>query len=561
MNTPLLKVQGLSVKLKLKARTTFLVNEIDFQLYPGQVLAIVGESGSGKSITARALMGLLPPKATASGDVFFRGKNILTSNETVPRGTGMGLIFQEPMTALTPVLTIGTQLTEAMIFHSMADKKSAQRSAIKMLDRVGIPNSAECMNKYPHELSGGMRQRALIAMMMLLEPEVIIADEPTTALDVTIQAQLLDLLREIVSDTNIGLVLITHDMGVVAELASDVLVMKSGRVVETGKVQQIFSSPIAEYTKNLLNSIPSMHSNMAEREISKGDTILLAENICKTFKGSNTFAGARKETTALDNVSLTIRRGETFALVGESGSGKSTLGRVLARLSEADSGKVKLSDLDLLSLSGARLRSARRKIQMIFQDPYASLDPRQSIGAAVSEPIKIQTNLTKHQRKEKVQYLLKRVGLTAEMANRFPHEFSGGQRQRIAIARAIAAEPDLIIADEPTSALDVSIQATILDLLSDLKKENFLTMLFISHDLAVVRQVADRVAVMRQGRILEHGPIEKVWLTPRHPYTKALIEAAPVADPYRQRGIKHALPGVFPIGELKEEAPDHWVAR
>ena len=511
-------------------------------------------------MTAKAIMGLLPPKANASGTAMFRGQNLLAKNATPPRGTGIGLIFQEPMTALTPVLTIGTQLTEGMVVHGLADTIAAQRRAIEMLDRVGISNPEKRMRQYPHELSGGMRQRVMIAMMMLLEPDLLIADEPTTALDVTVQAQILDLLRDIVSDTKIGLILITHDMGVVAEMASDVIVLKSGQLVEAGPVQQIFHAPCAEYTRALLDAVPSIEMTHPGSPSTESTVILLARNLHKTFRGQRGLGSAGPKTKALDDVSLDIRRGETLALVGESGSGKSTLGRVFLRLAEADQGSVEFNSIDLLALTGSQLRLARCKIQMIFQDPYASLDPRQSVGSAIAEPIIIQGSVTKSDRRETVDALLTRVGLTPEMANRFPHEFSGGQRQRIAIARAIAAGPDLIIADEPTSALDVSIQAQILDLLADLKQEKGLTMLFISHDLAVVRQVADRVAVMRQGRILELGPVDDVWSSPRHPYTKALIEAAPVPDPLRKRGLRTPMPGRFATGKLTEAAPGHWVA-
>ena len=560
MSTPLLSVRGLSIALGADTRPASLVQDVSFDVSSGQILSIVGESGSGKSMTAKAIMGLLPPKASASGTAMFRGQNLLAKYATQPRGTGIGLIFQEPMTALTPVLTIGSQLTEAMVFHGLANTSAAHRRAAEMLDRVGIPNPAQRMRQYPHELSGGMRQRVMIAMMMLLEPDILIADEPTTALDVTVQAQILDLLREIVFDTKIGLILITHDMGVVAEMASDVIVMKAGKLVEAGSVQQIFHAPNAEYTRALLDAVPSIETAHPASPSTESTVILSARNLHKTFRGQRGLGLAGPKTKALDDVSLDIRHGETLALVGESGSGKSTLGRVFLRLTEADQGSVELENIDLLALTGSQLRLTRRKIQMIFQDPYASLDPRQSVGAAIAEPIIIQGSVTKSDRRETVDALLTRVGLTSEMATRFPHEFSGGQRQRIAIARAIAAAPDLIIADEPTSALDVSIQAQILDLLADLKQEKRLTMLFISHDLAVVRQVADRVAVMRQGRILELGPVDDVWSAPRHPYTKALIEAAPVPDPLRKRGLRTPLSGRFATGKLTEAAPGHWVA-
>ena len=561
MSTTLLSVRGLSIALGSETRATSLVQDVSFDVISGQILSIVGESGSGKSMMAKAIMGLLPPKVTASGTATFRGENLLAENAISPRGTGIGLVFQEPMTALTPVLTIATQLTEALVFHGLADKITAHRRAVEMLGRVGIPNPEQRMRQYPHELSGGMRQRVMIAMMMLLEPDILIADEPTTALDVTVQAQILDLLREIVFATKVGLILITHDMGVVAEMASDVIVMKAGRLVEAGPVQQIFYAPSADYTRVLLDAVPSIEATNPALPSKKSAVILSTRNLHKTFRGWHGLGSMGPKIKALDDVSLDILRGETLALVGESGSGKSTLGRVFLRLTEVDRGTVQFENKDLLALNGPQLRMTRRKIQMIFQDPYASLNPRQSVGATIAEPIIIQGTVAKSNQREMVDSLLKRVGLTPEMASRFPHEFSGGQRQRIAIARAIAAGPQLIIADEPTSALDVSIQSQILDLLASLKQEKRLTMLFISHDLAVVRQVADRVAVMRQGRILEIGPAHAVWSAPYHPYTKALIEAAPVPDPLRKRVLRTPLSGKFSMGNLTEVAPGRWVAR
>ncbi len=560
MSAALLSVRNLSVRLGADGRGPALVDGIDFELDHGRILSIVGESGSGKSMTAKALMGLLPPKTVVSGEAWFRGANLLAKGATPPRGTGISLIFQEPMTALTPVLTIGTQLTEAMVVRGRIDPRSASERAVAMLDRVGIPAPGLRMTQYPHELSGGMRQRVMIAMMMLLEPEVLIADEPTTALDVTVQAQILDLLRDIVNDTRIGLILITHDMAVVAETADDVLVMRAGRAVEASPVARLFAAPSEPYTRALLEAVPRLDApGVSARQIG-GDTVLSARGVSKTFHARAGLFVKGPATRALDDVSLDIRQGETLALVGESGSGKSTLGRVLSRLTDADEGEIRLGELDLLAMEGKTLRAARRRIQMIFQDPYASLDPRHRIGSTIAEPIRIQTDLPKADRETRVAALLERVGLTAEMATRYPHEFSGGQRQRIAIARALAGGPELIIADEPTSALDVSIQAQILDLLAELKLEEGLTMLFISHDLAVVRQIADRVAVMRQGRILELGPIEAVWTAPRHPYTRALIDAAPVPDPTRRRGLRAPVPGEFPRLDLAEASPGHWVA-
>ncbi|MEL6240413.1 MAG: ABC transporter ATP-binding protein [Pseudomonadota bacterium] len=536
-----------------------LVDGISFDLSAGEVLSIVGESGSGKSMTAKALMGLLPPKARAHGTAMFDGTNLVSQEAAPPRGTGIGLIFQEPMTALTPVLTIGLQLTEALLSHGICDAVEAKRRAKAMLDRVGIPEPDVQMRQYPHELSGGMRQRVVIAMMMLLDPRVLIADEPTTALDVTVQAQILDLLRQIVTDAQIGLILITHDMGVVAEMADTVLVMKSGRTQEYGPAAQVFAQPESVYTQTLLDAVPRIDS-ISERERGATDILLQAHDITKTFKKRTALFSGHDKHTALDDVSLDINRGETLALVGESGSGKTTLGRVIARLTEPDTGQVLLNGSDLMTLSGRDLQARRREVQMVFQDPYASLDPRQTIGKTIVEPLIIHQNLSKQDRNNQVAGLLEKVGLDADMALRYPHEFSGGQRQRIAIARAIAANPSLVVADEPTSALDVSIQARVLDLLDTLRRSENLTLLFISHDLAVVRQIADRVAVMRSGRILELGPAASLFAEPKHPYTRALLDVAPVPDPSRKRGKRPAIIGDYPAGPLCEVAPSHWVA-
>lgn len=554
MNT-LLSVRDLTVHIGTRP----LVDGISFDLNAGEVLSVVGESGSGKSMTAKALMGLLPPAATATGRAEFDGADLLDADVAPPRGTGIGLIFQEPMTALTPVLNIGLQLTEALLSHEICDPKVARRRAVAMLDRVGIPQPEMRMRQFPHELSGGMRQRVVIAMMMLLGPRVLIADEPTTALDVTVQAQILDLLREIVAETGIGLILITHDMGVVAEMSDTVLVMKSGQAVEHGPVTQIFKTPKADYTRTLLDAVPRIDT-ARERTETKHDVLLSVSDINKTFNGRGPHLFRSHGTRALDHVSLNVRTGETLALVGESGSGKTTLGRVIARLTEADAGKIQLNSLDLTACKGRHLRAARRQVQMIFQDPYASLDPRQTVGHTIAEPLIIHEKLRRTERTERVRQLIEKVGLEADMARRYPHEFSGGQRQRIAIARAIAASPSLIIADEPTSALDVSVQARILDLLEGLKRGEELTMLFISHDLAVVRQIADRVAVMRHGKILELGPTTQIFAAPRHPYTRALIDVVPVPDPARKRGVRPALEGSYPAGPLVEASPGHWVA-
>ena len=426
----LLSVKDLTVSLGAR----LIVQGISFDLAPGEVLSIVGESGSGKSMTAKALMGLLPPKATADGTARFNGSDLLGAGAQPPRGTGIGLIFQEPMTALTPVLTIGLQLTEALESHGLCSRSEAQSRAMAMLDRVGIPKPEACMRQFPHELSGGMRQRVVIAMMMLLGPRVLIADEPTTALDVTIQAQILDLLREIVRETQIGLILITHDMGVVAEMADQVLVMKAGRAEEFGPVRDVFAAPRAAYTRDLLDAVPRIDT-VSAHVAPKAATLLSVRGVTKTFRTRGRLLARAGGHRALDDVSLEVQRGETLALVGESGSGKTTLGRVIARLTEADTGEITLDETDLAALAGSALQAKRRVVQMVFQDPYASLDPRQTVGRTIAEPMIIHEAMTKPDRTERVQSLLEKVGLSPDMARRYPHEFSGGQRQRIASPR------------------------------------------------------------------------------------------------------------------------------
>ncbi|MEM1400762.1 MAG: ABC transporter ATP-binding protein, partial [Pseudomonadota bacterium] len=541
MTASLLSVHDLSIALKTGSSMKTIVSGLNFEVSEGRVLSIVGESGSGKSMTGKSLMGLLPKGAQTTGKALFKGRDLLDGKEArAKRGVGIGMIFQEPMSALNPVLSIGEQLTEAIVSHGLADPADATDQAIDMLGQVEIPEPAATIQQFPHELSGGMRQRVLIAMTMLLKPELVVADEPTTALDVTVQAQILDLLRSIVEQTKIGLILITHDMGVVAETANDVLVMKEGRSVEAASVKSLFAAPNQPYTQALLAAVPRLDKpgNRPRTEGQKPKSLLIAQGLSKQFYTRSGLFSKTAGAKALDDVSLEIAAGETLALVGESGSGKSTLGRAIARLTDLDDGSITIDGTDMLSLRGRALRSARGKVQMIFQDPYSSMDPRFSVGRTIAEPVRIHNPGPHAGTQAVVTDLLSRVGLSADMASRYPHEFSGGQRQRIAIARALAANPKLLVADEPTSALDVSIQAQVLDLIDELKKQSGLTLLFISHDLAVVKKIADRVAVMRTGRILEIGPTEAVLSNPRHPYTKALIASAPIPDPTRVRGVR-----------------------
>jgi len=563
----ILSVKNLNVSVKSKGTVSQIIHDLSFDVKRGEILSIVGESGSGKSMTAKAILRLLPENSSVSGKVIFENKNLLDLNEKIIRkirGAGIGMIFQEPMTALNPVLSIGKQMTEALVINSVCNQSEANERAVEMLNRVSITEPKKRMKQYPHEFSGGMRQRMMIAMVMLIEPSVLIADEPTTALDVTIQAQILDLLSSLVSETKIGLVLITHDMGVVAETADSVLVMYEGKEVEHAKVNQLFKKPTQPYTKSLLAAVPRLDVKTFENgSISKTSTIPLVKinQVSKTFSKDKFLFFDSWKTIALDKVSLEINFGETVALVGESGSGKSTLGRAIVKLVNIDSGNIIIDSSNINSPNPNDLQKLRSNVQIIFQDPYSSLDPRFSVGRSIAEPILIQKKCSRSEAKDRVSILLKSVGLTDEMASRYPHEFSGGQRQRVAIARALASEPKFIVADEPTSALDVTIQAQILKLLNNLKNERNISLLFITHDLAVVRQISDQVAVMCEGKILEKGPTNCVLGNPQNAYTKSLLEAAPYPDPEKRKKLKRKSDlKSFNTGPLIEIANNHWAA-
>ena len=565
--TMLLSVTDLHVSIPFGRGVQTLVDGVSLEVAAGEIFCIVGESGSGKSITAKSLMGLLPRLACTSGTALFDGVNLLDKDvATSVRGRDVGMIFQEPMTALNPVLTIGCQMTEAAISVAGMSKHDAQHRAIELLDSVGINQAAKRLRQYPHEFSGGMRQRVLIAMAMMNEPRLLIADEPTTALDVTVQSQILHLLKSLVRRTNMGLILITHDMGVVAEMADRVLVMQRGKVVESATVETLFAAPTQPYSRALLAAVPRLDVIEQKEQPAVGNTLVVVDRISKRFETGRRWFTRQQDVLesaqALDNVSLTVAEGEVLALVGESGSGKSTAGRAIANLLKVDSGVVRIAGTDVASLSGSALRTSRAQTQMIFQDPYSSLDPRFSIGQTIAEPMIIQ-GVEKSVAMRQASQLLDRVGLSKQLLDRYPHEFSGGQRQRVAIARALASNPSVIVADEPTSALDVSIQAQILDLLLALKKERSLALLFISHDLAVVQQIADRVAVMRRGKIVESGSVQNVLQSSRHAYTQLLIASAPVPDPAK-RAKKMTTISPLPDGAedtLQEVSPGHWVAR
>jgi ABC-type glutathione transport system ATPase component len=565
MAAPLLDVRNLRVAFGFGDAARDVVRGISFSLVRGETLAIVGESGSGKTATALSIIGLLPKGAACRGSVRFAGSELLdlpAADLRHLRGERIAMVFQEPMTSLNPVLSIGQQMTEGPIAHGRATATEARALAVAMLGRVGIADPEARLRQYPHELSGGMRQRVMIATAMAMRPALLIADEPTTALDVTVQAQILDLMRALTAETGTTLILITHDMGVVAEMADRVLVMRDGEVVEEAIATALFAAPTRPYTRALLAAVPKIEGGAVPTALKpdRSPPILVAEAVSKTFWTGGLFA-RRRGTCALDDVSLSVRPGESVALVGESGSGKSTFGRAIARLVDIDSGAIRIDGQELNGLSGRALKRARAKIQLIFQDPYASLDPRFTVARTVVEPIIIHGLAHRREAMDRVDALLMRVGLDASTASRYPHEFSGGQRQRIAIARALAAEPRIVVADEPTSSLDVSIQAQVLDLLAELREDKGISLLFISHDLAVVRRIANRVAVMRAGRILELGPTKAVLEQPRHLYTQALISAVPLPDPTRRRRPRIDLAaGNCPAGSLVEVAEGHWIA-
>ena len=563
--SPILTVKDLVISTSNESKKLTLVDNLSFELLPSEILSIVGESGSGKSITAKSILGLLPKNFSVSGEIKYYEKNLIQTDEKAMlsvRGHEIGIVFQEPMTALNPVLSIGEQLTESMIISGKVNSKIAHELALEMLNRVGIPHPKERMEQFPHEFSGGMRQRILIAMMMLMEPNILIADEPTTALDVTIQAQILDLLSALVQEEKMSMILITHDMGVVAQTADRVLVMKDGKKIEDGEVEEIFVGSKENYTNQLLASVPRLTSNSKFKEYFPDSNLISIENLSKSFL-KNTFLSNKKiSVNALENINLQIGYGEVVSLVGESGSGKSTLGRILLKLSNPDKGTIRFDGLNFYCNKSTELKRFRSAIQIIFQDPYSSLDPKRTIGYSISEPLIIQNKYRKAEIQEKVRKLLTAVGIDPDSEKRYPHEFSGGQRQRIAIARAISTEPKIIVADEPTSALDVTVQAQILELLLKLKDEQNISFLFISHDLAVVQQVSDSVAVMCEGRILEKGSTSQVLQNPLNGYTKSLINSVPIPDPTKRQKLKYTnLERSFNRGPLLEVEPNHWVAQ
>lgn len=602
-----LSVSELTIQFEHQNQVTQAVQQLSFELNRGETLAIVGESGSGKSVTGLALMRLLsePDSRTHCKQLLLRRRNqqvenLLTlSNAQMRhvRGADIAMIFQEPMTSLNPVFPVGVQIAEAIQLHQKVGHKAAMEKARRMLERVRIPDALAMLQRFPHQLSGGMRQRVMIAMALSCRPAVLIADEPTTALDVTLQAQILQLIQELQDEMQMGVIFITHDMGVVAEIADRVLVMYRGQVVEGGSVDHIFRHPQHRYTQALLAAVPRLGA-MKGHDLPQKFPVISADDGDKylTYPPQDTippgakpilevrdlvtrfpirgglFNRIKREVHAVEKVSFDLRPGETLSLVGESGCGKSTTGRSLLRLVKNQGGTITFDGRRIDNLSNTDMQSIRKDIQFIFQDPYASLDPRQTIGDSIMEPLLVHKVMSPEQAERRVAWLLERVGLQPQQASRYPHEFSGGQRQRICIARALALNPKVVIADESVSALDVSIRAQIINLLLDLQQEFGLAFLFISHDMAVVERISHRVAVMYLGQIVEIGSRRAVFENPQHPYTRKLMAAVPVADPTSRR-CKAALisdeiasatrsPGDEPcIAPLVEIAPGHFVAR
>lgn len=599
-----LVVRDLNIGFRHEKQLIPAVSHLSFSLKRGETLAIVGESGSGKSVTALALMQLLAQSGgeVSSEDMLLRRRNrevIEVAEQSASqmrhvRGADIAMIFQEPMTSLNPVFTVGEQIAESIRLHQKLGRDDALKAAKKMLDQVRIPEAEAVLKRYPHQLSGGMRQRVMIAMALSCRPAVLIADEPTTALDVTIQAQILQLIDVLQKEMEMGVIFITHDMGVVADIADRVLVMYRGEAVETGTVEQIFSAPQHPYTRSLLAAVPTLGAmqgsdfprrfplldtketpldDEAQDTVVAGEPVLKVRDLVTRFPlRSGILNRVTREVHAVEKVSFDLWPGETLALVGESGSGKSTTGRALLRLVESQSGSITFNGSRIDTLAESQLQPLRRDIQFIFQDPFASLDPRQTVGYSILEPLLIHKILPEADAIRRVAWLLERVGLQPEHAWRYPHEFSGGQRQRICIARALTLNPKVVIADEAVSALDVSIRAQIINLLLDLQREMGMAYLFISHDMAVVERISHRVAVMHRGRIVEMGPRRAVFENPQHPYTRKLMAAVPVADPAHRRPqrvlLSDEMPGnSYPRGEeiasvpLVQVSPGHFVAR
>ena len=587
---PVLQVRDLSVSFRTPERTVEAVRNLSFDVQRGQTLAIVGESGSGKSVTSLALMRLVEyggGTITGGSLQLRRGSGELldlraADEQTLMRvrGSDMAMIFQEPMTSLNPSFTAGAQIAEALQLHQGMDASAARAEARRMLERVRIPEAQAILDRYPHQLSGGMRQRVMIAMALSCKPQLLIADEPTTALDVTIQAQILQLIRELQGEMNMGVIFITHDMGVVAEVADRVLVMYRGDKVEEDTVDKVFANPQHPYTRALLSAVPQLGSMRgtdqpapftllsvkdaaADTKLdvtpapvapeapttvrhAEGPVLRVMDMVTRFDVRTGIFGRVSKRVHAVEHISFDLYPGETLSLVGESGCGKTTTGRSLLQLAPMQGGRIEFDKRDIGALHGAQMQAQRRNIQFIFQDPFASLNPRKPVGYSIMEPLLIHNVARGAEAQARVKWLMDRCGLLPEMAGRYPHEFSGGQRQRICIARALALNPKVLIADESVSALDVSIQAQIVNLLLELQRELGVAMLFISHDMAVVERISHRVAVMYLGQIVEIGPRRAIFENPQHPYTRKLMDAVPVPDPSRRDRPRSLLTGDIP---------------
>jgi peptide/nickel transport system ATP-binding protein len=599
MTTPILSVSNLSTSFRVEGAWKQVVRNVSFDIAPKETVAVVGESGSGKSVTALSIMRLTPQGSSKiEGSIKLAGQELLTLPEPQMRrirGNDVAMIFQEPMTSLNPVLTIGFQIAEALILHRGMSRSEAEAETVRLLEKVRIPAAKSRFHEYPHRFSGGMRQRVMIAMALACKPKLLIADEPTTALDVTIQAQILQLIKLLQEEEGMSVLFITHDMGVVAEIADRTVVMYNGQAVETGATEDIFARAKHPYTRSLLSAVPKLGSMdgrsrpmrfpVVDRATGESDIpeetpdtvksaerpVLEVSNLTTRFEiRSGLLSSVTGRVHAVENVSFSVQAGETLALVGESGCGKSTTGRSVMRLIEPLAGSVLLDGVDVLKLNQNDLREQRKRMQMIFQDPFASLNPRMNVGAAIAEPLLINKLATRSEARDQIAELLRRVGLQPDMASRFPHEFSGGQRQRICIARALAVEPRLIVADEAVSALDVSVKAQVVNLMLELQARMGLAYLFISHDMAVVERVSHRVAVMYLGEIVEIGPREAIFGNPQHPYTKRLLAAVPIADPTRRhektppsndeiKSPVRAPDYVPPVRQFREVSPGHAV--
>ena len=555
MTEPVLEISNLAVTFDTPDGDVQAVKGISLAIAKGECLGIVGESGSGKSQSFLSAFGLTSDNATVTGSVKFQSREVLGLPRRELdrfRGRHVAFVFQDPLTALTPHLTVEAQMSEVLEHHFQVKGDAARQRAIEWLERVRIPEAARRLSQYPHELSGGMRQRVMIAMAMMAEPALLVADEPTTALDATVQAQVLDLIEDLRKDTQAAVALITHDMGVIARMAQRVAVMRRGEVVETGTVDEIYSAPKADYTRMLLKAVPRIDGEryVALPQPDQGAPILKVDDVRVTFpvkiKDGSLF-GRTKPLRAVDGVSFTLQAGETLGIVGESGCGKSTLARAVVQLLPRNAGEVTFLGRNLLPSERELIRQARKDLQIVFQDPLASLDPRMTLGASIAEPfLAFAPELNREQREARVKETMVQVGLDPDLINRYPHELSGGQNQRVGVARAMILKPKLVVCDEAVSALDVSIQAQILKLLADLQREFNTSFLFISHDLAVVREVSHNVLVLYLGRAVEYGPAEVILRDPRHPYTRALLAAAPTPDP----DIARNRPRVRLVGDL-----------